>query len=201
MIFKSEKSELIVIKPVLFSLNSYLSAMKLFTKRLLLRPITEHDAQNIFEIRSNPEINQFVQRNSPKNSFEALDFILSIKKREANKEILFFGICEKENQQLIGTICLWKFSEDRKTAELGYELLPRFHRKGIMFEAIERILSFGFNDLKLEKIEAFTNKNNFNSIKLLEKSRFVFNENRRDEKFPDNRIFELSFSNYQTTSH
>lgn len=162
------------------------------TERLILRTISEHDSVEILGIRSNIEINRFLQRNPPKDSFEALEFILSIKRKSANNEIVFLGISTQNNPKLLGTICLWKFSEDRKTAELGYELLPEYHGKGIMSEAVNFILNYGFNDLNLNKIEAFTNKNNLNSIKLLQKSKFVLNENRSDKKFPENIIFELN---------
>ena len=84
--------------------------MKFFTERLILRTLTEQDSQDIFEIRSNPEINKFLQRNPPKNSFEALEFILNIKRNSANNEIVFWGISLQNNPKLIGTICLWKFS-------------------------------------------------------------------------------------------
>ena len=166
--------------------------MRFSTQRLVLRTITEHDAAEILGIRSNAEINQFLHRNPPKNSYEALDFILSIKKKTINKEILFLGIASQNHPLLLGTICLWKFSKDRTTAELGYELLPAYHGKGIMSEAVQFILNYGFKNLNLKKIDAFTNKNNLNSIKLLEKSKFILNENRTDEKFPENLIFELN---------
>ena len=163
--------------------------MKFFTERLILRTLTEQDSQDIFEIRSNPEINKFLQRNPPKNSFEALEFILNIKRNSANNEIVFWGISLQNNPKLIGTICLWKFSEDRKTAELGYELLPEFQGKGMMSEAVNFVLKFGFKDLNLGRIEAFTNRNNFDSIKLLQNLKFIFDKDRRDEKFPENLIF------------
>lgn len=102
------------------------------------------------------------------------------------------GITLKSEPKLLGTICLWNFSQDRKTAELGYELLPEYHGKGMMTEAVNCLLNYGFTDLNLKKIEAFTNEKNLNSIKLLQKSKFVLNENRRDEKFPENIIFELN---------
>lgn len=166
--------------------------MKFSTERLILKTITEHDAAEILEIRSNGEINQFLHRNPPKNTFEALDFILGIKKKSSNNEILFLGIALQNNPKLLGTICLWNFSKDRKTAELGYELLPEFHGKGIMSEAVNAIVNYGFKDLNLKSIEAYTNKDNLNSIKLLQNSQFILNENRRDEKFPENIIFELN---------
>lgn len=166
--------------------------MNLSTDRLILRPLTEYDAADIFQIRSNPSINQFLHRNPPQNSFEALDFILGIKKKTKVKEIEFFGITLKKSSNLIGTICFWNFSEERKTAELGYELLPEFHGKGIMSEAIHIMLDYGWNELSLDSVAAFTNKENLSSIKLLQKFNFVVNASRKDERYPENLIFELS---------
>ena len=73
----------------------------------------------------------------------------------------------------------------------GYELRPQYQAKGIMSEAVKFMIDHAFKDLDLTKIEAFTNKNNFNSIKLLRKFNFILNENRADEKFSENIIFEL----------
>ena len=168
--------------------------MRFLTDRLILRTLTEFDSFEVLGIRSHPVINQFLHRDSPKNTFEALDFILNIQRKSANGEIFFLGIALQNNPELIGTICLWNFSSDRKTAELGYELLPEYHGKGIMSEAVTFILNYGFEDLNVSKIEAFTNKNNLNSIQLLQKFNFTLNVNRKDEKYPENLIFELARS-------
>ena len=168
--------------------------MRFLTDRLILRTLTEFDSFEVLGIRSHPVINQFLHRDSPKNTFEALDFILNIQRKSANGEIFFLGIALQNKPELIGTICLWNFSGDRKTAELGYELLPEYHGKGIMSEAVTFILNFGLEDLNVSKIEAFTNKNNLNSIQLLQKFNFTLNVNRKDEKYPENLIFELARS-------
>ena len=168
--------------------------MRFLTDRLILRTLTEFDSYEVLGIRSHPVINQFLHRDPPKNTFEALDFILNIQRKSANGEIFFLGIALQNKPELIGTICLWNFSGDRKTAELGYELLPEYHGKGIMSEAVTFILNFGFEDLNLSNIEAFTNKNNLNSIQLLQKFNFTLNVNRKDEKYPENLIFELARS-------
>ena len=52
------------------------------------------------------------------------------------------------------------FSKDQKTAEIGYDLHPQFHKKGIMTEALSCILNYGFKNLELENIEAYTHKEN-----------------------------------------
>jgi ribosomal-protein-alanine N-acetyltransferase len=165
--------------------------MKLETERLVLKEIDESNVEDILKIRSNEVINQFVRRNSPKNNYDALQFVLTIKEKTRNNETFYWGISLKDQPNLIGTICLWKFSEDRKVAEVGYELLPDYHRKGIMSEALSAVLNFGFNDLHLQEIVAMTNKFNENSKGILLKHDFILEDEREDEGFPDNLVFSL----------
>ncbi|MCS3532722.1 GNAT family N-acetyltransferase [Chryseobacterium sp. JUb7] len=165
--------------------------MKLETERLLLKDINESHVEDILRIRSNEVVNQFVKRNSPKNNYDALQFILTIKNRTQNNETFYWGISLKDHPNLIGTICLWKFSEDRKVAEVGYELLPDYHRKGIMSEALKAVVNFAFNELHLHEILAMTNTFNENSKGLLLKHDFILEESIKDEGFPDNLVFSL----------
>lgn len=165
--------------------------MQLETNRLFLKEINENYVEDIFKIRSNEVINQFVQRNSPKNNYDALQFILTIKEKTKNNESFYWGISLKNQSNLIGTICLYNFSEDRKVAEVGYELLPDYHRQGIMSEALKAVLDFAFNDLHLQEMVAMTNKFNENSKGLLLKYDFVLEEGKEDEGFPDNLVFSL----------
>ena len=165
--------------------------MKIETERLVLKSIDESHVEDILKIRSNEVVNQFVKRIPPKTNYDALDYILTIKKRVQNNESLNWGISYKNQQNLIGTICLWNFSDDRTEAEVGYELLPDYHRNGIMSEALKAVLKFGFNELYLNEILAFTNKFNENSKSLLLKHQFILEEGRADEGFPENLVFSL----------
>jgi len=165
--------------------------MKLETERLELKGINESYVEDILRIRSNEIVNQFVRRNSPKNNYDALQFILTIQQKTQNNEAFYWGISLKDQPNLIGTICLWKFSEDRKEAEVGYELLPDYHRQGIMSEALKAVSDFGINDLHLQEIVAMTNTFNENSKALLLKNDYVLEEGREDIGFPDNLVFSL----------
>lgn len=165
--------------------------MKLETLRLILKGINENHTEDILKIRSNPEVNKFVKRISPKTNYDALQFILTIKERTRNNQTAYWGISLKDQPDLIGTICLWNFSEDRMVAEVGYELLPDYHRKGIMSEALKAVLDFAFNELHLQEIVAMTHKLNENSKGLLLKQGFVLKEGKKDEGFPENLVFSL----------
>lgn len=166
--------------------------MKIETERFVLKEINESHIEDILKIRSNTYINKFVKRVSPKNNYDALEFILNIKRRTLNREIIFWGISYKDQKNLIGTICLWNFSNNRKTAEVGYELLPDYHKKGIMTEVLKSVLGYGFNDLNLQEILAFTHKDNKNSQRLLVKYGFILEQGRKDEGNSNNVIFKLN---------
>lgn len=165
--------------------------MKLETERLQLKEINESYVDDILKIRSNEIINQYVQRVSPKNNYDALQFILTIKENTRNHKTFYWGISLKDQSNLIGTICLWNFSEDRTVAEVGYELLPDYHRKGIMSEALKAVINFAFNSLLLKEIVAMTHRYNDNSKKLLSKHDFVLEEGRIDDGIPENMVFSL----------
>ena len=67
---------------------------------------------------------------------------------------------------------------------------PAFQGIGVMDEALKKVLEFGFNHLKLHTIEAYTQKNNRSSTKLLERNGFKRNLDRTDANNPSNWIFE-----------
>ena len=146
------------------------------TERLFLRKIEKLDSDVILFLRSDETVTKFIERpenRKTKNKTDAIKFIKEINEAFENQKSISWGITLINNIQIIGTICLWNFSENNKTAEVGYDLNPEFHRMGIMSEALNSIIDFGFNELKLDKIEAFTHKGNDNSKKLLEKKGFI----------------------------
>ena len=167
---------------------------KIESARLILRKIVESDCEVILFLRSDKTITKFIERpdnRKTKNKTDAIKFIKGINKEMENNNSFTWGITLKNNSKIIGTICLWNFSKDNRTAEVGYDLNPNFQRKGIMSEAINRIIEFGFSELNLEKIEAFTHKENENSKKLLKKNGFDFVKKGKDEDNTSNLIFEI----------
>ena len=163
---------------------------QLKTERLVLRELLKSDWKRVSYLRTDPIVNQFVKRPNADTKEKAIDFIERTKLGIKNSETIHWTISLKNNFGMIGSICLWNFSEDRKTAEIGYDLDPIFHNTGIMNEAMTAVLKFGFNVLGFNKIEAFTQKNNEASTKLLRNNEFFLNKDRFDEGNPKNIIFE-----------
>ncbi len=146
------------------------------TDRLEIRQLTDEDANQIAVLRSNEIVNQFLNRPKKISIEDASVFINDIKKRIENKESLYWAISMKDNNTLIGTTCLFNFNPEKGTAEIGYELLPDFHGKGIMNEVISATINYGFTELNLATIIALTKPDNKNSISLLTKNNFLLDK-------------------------
>ena len=161
------------------------------TERLTLRALNLDDAKAIFGLRTNKEVNEFIDRKTLNNLSEARAFINRISNLTINTKGVFWVIESKSNHQLIGTIGLRNFEDEEEYAEIGYELDPIYQQKGFMSEAFESILEFGFQEMELKTIEAFTHKNNSDSISLLKKQDFVFQPGIKDEGFENNISYRL----------
>lgn len=168
------------------------------TSRLSLRPVSLEDEEEIFFLRSDKEVGKYIARNLQNTTDEAKDFILARLEDLIAHKISFWAITFKGERPLIGTICLWNFTENNTVAEVGYDLMPMYQKQGIMNEAMNAVLNFGFNRLKFQRIEAFTQKENERSKSLLLKNKFVLHPSRIDEGFPENIIFELNNLDFNT---
>lgn len=144
------------------------------TKRLQLRFLKPADRTAILSLRQNEQVLAFLDIPVMADLDAADHFIKNKKEGIVANKFLFWGICKKGADQVIGTICLWNFSEAPLKADIGYELHPDYQKQGIMQEAITSVLSLGFETLGLQMIEACTNQNNLSSIRLLEKNNFSF---------------------------
>ncbi len=164
---------------------------KLETNRLCLRKLKESDFEQIIYLRSDERVNQYVKRPKAENREDALAFIEKISLQFLTGKSIYWCITKKDSEEMLGSICLWNFSEDGKKAELGYDLAPAVQGNGFMDEALKKVLKFGFREAGFQKIEAFTQKNNLASIKLLKKNGFLENTERSDLDNSLNLIFEL----------
>lgn len=164
----------------------------LTTQRLILRKISMDDDQAIYLQRSSPVVNKYIARVPVADITEAQAWIERINTNVDAGLSINWAITLKDSGMFIGLICLWKFSEDDTIAETGYELSPVYHGKGYMSEALKCVIDYGFSELKLKTITAYTHRENTNSLNLLKKNGFTWNEGEIDEGFPHNVIYSIS---------
>jgi ribosomal-protein-alanine N-acetyltransferase len=166
----------------------------LTTERLTLRQLSIDDRQNIFALRSDKEINKYLDRQTSKTIEDAIDFINKINDNIKKNNSIYWVITLTKTKTFVGTICLFDFSNEKNSCEIGYELMTNFQRQGIMKEAAESVIDYAFQTLQLKKIIAFTHKGNQRSAKLLRKFNFIKSVE-EDKENPGFNTFTLTHSN------
>jgi RimJ/RimL family protein N-acetyltransferase len=152
--------------------RSFTPFPSLTTERLTLRQLLINDAQEIFTLRSDSEINKYLDRQVSKTIDDARNFINKVNENINKNDSLYWAITLTGRNILIGTICLFGFSDENNKCEIGYELLTNFQGQGIMTEAAEQVIDYAFNIIKVREIEASLHKDNQRSIMLLKKFSF-----------------------------
>ena len=167
------------------NLSVFKAFPQLQSERLLLQDLREADPNEIFELRSDLKINRYIDRQLAQSIDDALKHIEVIKNGFAASEALSWLIVEKSTMKVAGQIGLWRFVPEHNRAEIGYVLKPKYWGKGLMKEAIDVIVRFGFSKLEVHSIEANVNPANTQSIKVLEKCKF-----KQEAYFRENYFFK-----------
>lgn len=140
-------------------LNNYLE-----TERLILRPVTVKDAEDVYEYGSDPETVKYVF-NIYKSLEEAQGRILDYFVKDPLGK---FGIELKSSHKLIGTIDFRLDTPDLK-AEIGYAIGRNYWGNGYVPEAATRLLQLGFEELGLKRINALHCSENLKSGRVMQK--------------------------------
>ena len=145
--------------------------MILTTERLNIKPVSENDVENIFKLQSLEETAKFNTSRIPKNKEETnlnvKNWILENNQEKIKKYT--FKVELTEQNQFIGLIGINIGKEHYKNAEVWFQYDFKYWNKGYATESLRKILDFGFEYLKLHRIEAGCAVENFGSIGVLEK--------------------------------
>ena len=153
-----------------------ISNVILETDRLILRAWEITDLDDFFEYASVEGVGEkagWEHHKSKDKSLEILKMFIEEKK--------VFAIVLKENQKVIGSIGIEELSEELDKdldnllgRELGYVLNKDYWNKGIMKEAVSKVVDYCFNTLKLNFLMASYFNHNIASKKVLENLNFKF---------------------------
>jgi ribosomal-protein-alanine N-acetyltransferase len=148
----------------------------LTTERLILRPLVTSDREELMKLRSDEQVNKYLDRPPTITLADADAFIQKIDGVINNKQGIYWVIGLKDEPALIGTICYYNLLHERDMAEIGYELMPNYQGKGLMQGAITEVIRYGFEVMRLKIITALPHPANESSVKLLNKIGFVSDE-------------------------
>lgn len=161
------------------------------TKRLVLRQMALSDQTALFALRSDESVTKYTGCGM-KDPDAARNYIEKINALIEKGEVVFWAIDIEGVEMFAGNICLWNFAEDKLSAEVGYELFPIHHGKGIMSEALQAVVRYAFEVLKLDFLHADPHVENAPSRTLLERNDFLLQPETKKEKAPDGRMLEFA---------
>lgn len=143
------------------------------TTRLKLREPLQKDAIALLEVTQDEAVMKYYGMAPFESKAEALGEINWFNKIYTQKEGIRWVITEKGVGNYIGDIGFHNYETAHSRAEIGLKLAKAFWRKGIMTEALEQVLKYGFMVMQLNRIEAVVDPENAACLGLLKKAGFV----------------------------
>lgn len=142
------------------------------TERTYLREMTPDDAQNAFDLNSDPLVIQY----TGDVSFESVEEAHAFLSKYDHYEKYGFGrwaVISKETNEYLGW-CGLKYTEELDEFDIGFRFHQRFWNKGFATETARACIQLGFEKFNMETIIGRAMKENHASIRVLEKCGLTF---------------------------
>jgi len=140
----------------------------LHTDRLLLRPVTLHDAEAVYSYASDPRVTRFMIWETHRSVEDARAFLREVL-RAYEEGGLSWGIVHRADDRFVGT-CGLEVVREHARAELGYVLHRGYWGRGLMPEAVRAVIRHGFEREGMERIQARCAVENAASARVMEKA-------------------------------
>jgi RimJ/RimL family protein N-acetyltransferase len=140
---------------------------EIITDNCLLRGVKTEDVNTVFEIFSNPKVIRYWDHAAWEELSEATRFIQIAHTGLAEHKHFYWCVCQKKTSDIVGICGLRDYSQDHKTIEILYALLPQYWGHGIAGEIVPGVVEYGFNTINLNRIHATTEPRNAASTKVL----------------------------------
>ena len=137
-----------------------------------LRPSAITDVEAMFTMLSDPESMKYWSDPPISSMEEAVKVLMEDLDSDAKGNSMCWAVTRKGENEMIGKVILFQFSQKNGRAEIGYLLNRKYWRQGVMKQALGAVIEFAFNTLDLHRIEADVDSENIPSIGLLEKMGF-----------------------------
>lgn len=141
------------------------------TKRLILRAFRDSDLDAFVAYRSDPQTAQFQSWNAPYSHEQGIALIEEMKRLRpaVSGEWYQIALELKASGDLVGDCAFCVLMEDPRQAEIGFTLSPQQRGKGYATEAVQALLAYLFDDLRLHRVRAICDVENVSSASLLER--------------------------------
>ena len=165
-------------KEVLYRVFSHMP--ELLTDRLTLRRLAVTDAQDMYEYASRSDVTRYLTWNPHPDKAYTREYLQYLGGRYAGGMFYDWAVVYEPDGKMVGTCGFTSFNCASDSAEVGYVLNPEYWGRGIAGEALGRVMAFGFEELKLHRIEAKFIRGNERSLHVMQRAGMTFEGYLRD---------------------
>ncbi|MBN2070240.1 MAG: GNAT family N-acetyltransferase [Candidatus Krumholzibacteriota bacterium] len=133
--------------------NIFRDLPEMETERLLLRKLKVSDAEDLFIFTSQPQVSEFLTWQPHRSVEDTRAFLETVIEKYENNQASQWGLYHKKDRLVIGTAGFVKYDPANRKAEIANVLSCYYWRQGLMFEAMEKVLRYGFEVMELNRIE------------------------------------------------
>jgi ribosomal-protein-alanine N-acetyltransferase len=163
----------------------------LCTERLVLRKILPSDYEDMYEYASKDEVTEYLLWSTHPSKEYTKQFIEYLQSRYRVGDFYDWPITLRDTGKMIGTCGFTKFDYSNNAAEIGYVLNSDYWGKGYCSEAVSKIIEFGFESLKLHRIEARYMKENIRSRNVMEKCGMIYEGTMKSAVYAKNKYRDV----------
>ena len=150
--------------------------IRIETPRLIIRPLSEEDLDDWFEMDSDPEVRKYIDQSPNQSKEEIAEVLKMIQQQYKENGIGRWAVLDKESGEMLGWCGLKYFREPLNghvnIYEHGYRFKQKHWGKGLATESSIAILNWGFENLGVDTFYAITDPENKGSRHVLEKLGF-----------------------------
>ncbi len=147
---------------------NHLGTRKQETERLLLRRFELSDAEEMFENWANDsEVTKYLTWPAHQNITVTKSVLEDWVSQYDNNQYYQWGIELKEDNQLIGSIGIVRLDNQIKSVHVGFCIGQKWWGKGIMSEALEKLMDYFFNEIKANRVDSRHDPRNIGSGKVM----------------------------------
>lgn len=163
--------------------KQFIKPKKINTNRLLLRAMSVKDAVDMYEYAGLPKVTEYLLWAPHDNLKYTKNYLKSVESSYKKGEFFDWGIELIQTGKLIGTCGIANMDLPNSTAEIGYVINPAFWGKGYASEALKAVISYCFENLNFNRVEAKYLLGNNASRRVMEKCGMRFEGIKRDGLF------------------
>ncbi|MBI3975534.1 MAG: GNAT family N-acetyltransferase [Armatimonadetes bacterium] len=161
------------------------------TQRLLLRKLILEDVPDVFAYASDPEVARFTTWEAHQTIDDSRRFLEWVAEQYVTFQVAPWGVVHKGGRRIIGTCGYMWWRPGHARAEIAYAIGRNYWNQGLTTEAVREVIRFGFERMRLNRIEARCMVENVASERVMQKAGMTFEGVLREQMYVKGRYDDL----------